>query len=175
MLLSIIALGLIAIVCGFLLFFIPEFRDHGILLMTGGQTAAELSGLILLVLNGTLTKTKYWNYIVFGAFLMAMSFVFKILHLPGSREIFGAGLVLIEVTYTVRFVKCNYSSPLDWMKYTWTGAWYSATIFIVFLHWSELWWLPSGGLFWITIWMFLKAHSNPNAGKIVKATRINGD
>lgn len=159
-LLSIIVISLIAIICGLLLFFIPIFENHGIFIMTLGQTVAEWTGLILLVLNGTVMKTKYWKYIIAGGLLLVISALFIILHLPWGRELMFAGLVFIELTYTVRFIQRRYASLFDWMKYIWTGAWYSATIFIVFMNWSEGWWLVSDALFWITITIFLTGRLN---------------
>jgi hypothetical protein len=154
-LISIIVLGLLAIVFGLLLFFIPPLSDYGVLIMASGQTLAEWTGLILLVLNGTIMKTKYWNYMVAGGLLLVLSAFFMILHLPGAYGLMFVGLVFIEVIYTIRFIQRRYTSPVDWMKYIWTGAWYSATIFIVFRDWSADWWYVSDILFWVTISMFV--------------------
>jgi hypothetical protein len=159
-LLGVIAICLVIIISGFILFFIPTFSDHGLFLMNAAQNVAGWIGLILLLLNGTLMKTKYWNYIKAGALIVLMSAVFKILHLPGANALLFAGLVLIEVVYTIRFIFLKDATAFDWMKYTWIGAWYSATIFIVFGNWSEKWWLVADVLFWITLAMFLTRRLN---------------
>jgi hypothetical protein len=156
-LLAIIAASLLIIVVGLVMFFIPAFSDYGTLLMAAGQTVAEWTGLILLVLNGTVMKTKYWNYIAVGVFIRIIAVLFTIQHWVGAYELMVTGSVLIQVVYTVRFIRRKHHTMFDVMKYLWIVTWFAAMIFIPHRNWSDAWWVIPAGLFWITIALFLRA------------------
>lgn len=71
-LLIIILCCLAALVIGSLLFVLPVSQDSGELTMEIAQAVAEWTGLLLLLLNGTIMQTKYWQYILASILIIIM-------------------------------------------------------------------------------------------------------
>src|SRR4051812_3233530 len=83
-LLAIIMCSLVSVVVGFILFLIPDLHETGEFTMAIADSLAEWVGLALLLRNGSIMQSKYWKYIIGCVFIIILSMVFRILHLPGA-------------------------------------------------------------------------------------------
>jgi hypothetical protein len=155
--LAIISFGLSGLLAGALMFLLPGLRDAGELTMAIAQTISEWAGLALLVSNGTIMKTKYWWYIVASILIVLISFIFRVLHLPGGIELFFVGIILFEIVYTIRFVTQRYTSIAAWAKYLWICSWCVTTFGVSINKLSDKSTLIPAILFWITLSLFLQA------------------
>jgi hypothetical protein len=156
-LLAIISCCLLALVIGSVLFLIPGFQDVGVLTLLTAQAIAEWTGLVLFLFNGTIIKSKYWRYIVGSVMIILLSFLFKIMHLPGAIELFMSGFVLLELVYTIRFVNQWNTGLTGWLTYIWICSWIFTGLGAYVNRLSETYTLIPAILFWITLVLFLEA------------------
>jgi hypothetical protein len=154
-LLASIACSLLGVVTGLVLLPIPAWQEFGDLLLNSAQTIGEWTGLVLLIMNGTTRKTRYWQFIIAAILILAMSWVFSVLHLPGNDELLLGGFILLDAVYTVRFITRKLTGILDWLKYLWICSWCVAIVLLTFHKVPPAFILIPSILFWITIVFFV--------------------
>jgi hypothetical protein len=154
-LLAIILCSLISVFVGFILYLVPGFNETGELTMTSAEAIAEWVGLVLLLRNGSIMQSKYWQYIMGCFCIILISVIFRILHYSGGIELLFVGLILLEIVYTIRFVNQRYTSASGWLKYLWICSWCAVTVGVTMKKISEMFYLLPAILFWIALILFI--------------------
>lgn len=124
------------------------------LLINLGFIISYILGLIVILRNSTLTKTKYWKIILFMFVFMLVGALFKIQHYPGSRYLLLTGMTGISITYLIRFLRKKSKNNLDIFKLVWVIITFSGYSIFIFI------WIPniisqiSIGVFWLLFYYF---------------------
>lgn len=91
----------------------------GLMLEQYGLIAVNLFGIILLLLNGTLLKSKLLNAVILMVVLILFGYTFKILHLPFADIYLFFGLSFLMIVYIFSFYKKPKKIRLDFIKLLW--------------------------------------------------------
>jgi hypothetical protein len=114
----------------------------------------RLGGIILILQNGTLTKTRpFFQFILFLLGITILGGLFKILHWPYNNAILLSGLFGVPTVYAIRFFKKLNKKRLDILKFLWLTTLYIAAIFKI-EHWpfgNEL--LTIEGILFVLLFM----------------------
>jgi hypothetical protein len=154
-LLIVIASSLVLIIAGLLVWVIPGVSVIGKLVVNLAQTTASLTGLVLLVLNGTTIKTGYRNFLIASVLVVVSAILLIILHLPGGHQLLLLGCIILELIYTVRFITRSPTGILEWLKYTWICSWCVIGVFVQFRKLAPSYAVIPPIVFWITILLFV--------------------
>ena len=137
MLLILIGIGILTAFIGILTANITsdyETMDFGWSLFDYGLWISGILGFVLLVLNGTFIKTKYFKITQGLIALIIIGALLKILHWTSFADyIIIGGLIGIMIAYTLSFTKKPIKKRLDYLKLIWVIASYTLGI-LSFLH-----------------------------------------
>jgi hypothetical protein len=151
----IIGLSLLSTIVGSILFALGYENDFVFILAEGGNNLGLLLGFAVLVINGSLLKTKYWLLILAGFILLLVGELTKILHWNYSNILLMVGVCVILISYFLRFINKQEKGHLDILKLLWVIAYfgnYILNILIFSLHNYDL--IPII-ILWITIIDFM--------------------
>lgn len=154
-LLSIIMLGLCMVFLGYSIDWFFGHRKLGEYVATAGEGIAELTGLILLLGYGTLMQTAYWKPLLFSALLVVTGGILLVLHLPYGAHLWLTGMIIVEIIYTIWFVRKTPTVILDWLKYSWICSRCVFSTYALFRYMPKEYELIPLLLFWITMLVFV--------------------
>ncbi len=131
--LILISLGAVMGLCGLIILMLTYF-ESGLWLLNLGFSISGAVGQIMLIKNGTLTKTIYFKFIMFCWAIVTIGALLKIMHWPGAAIMLTVGLIGIAAIYTIRFIKKTTKTQLDIMKWVWVVVAYISALCLV-MHW----------------------------------------
>ena len=131
--LILISLGALLGLCGLIILMLTYFESGAWLLELGFSISGVL-GQVMLIRNGTLTKTIYFKFIMFCWAIITIGALFKIMHWPGGAIMLTVGTLGITVIYTIRFIKKTTKTQLDIMKWVWVVVAYTSGLCLI-MHW----------------------------------------
>jgi hypothetical protein len=120
----IIGLSFLSTLIGSIAFALGYKNDFVFILAEGGNNLGLLLGFAVLVLNGSLLKTKYWLLILAGLSLMLVGGLTKILHWSYGNILFVVGACVIQISYFLRFINKQEKRHLDILKILWVIAYF---------------------------------------------------
>lgn len=124
-------LGILIAFCSFILsFFSPIYSEDWI---DFGLNVSYLSGFLLLLMNGTFIKTKYYNYTFIFISMLLLGLLLKINHWPLSNLLIITAYIGIVTFYTISFFKKTIKKRLDILKLVWVSL-ESCCNLLIFLH-----------------------------------------
>jgi len=145
----------------FLLLSVPRWflgEDQN-LLFTISLVIAEWLALILMLINGTLIKSRFMKVMYFLIGLVVLGMVFKILHLTGADEILMISMMAVPLAYTIHFFMKKRKTLLDVLKeLTVISHFIISLLTIVHVIPSDNSWeatLLSNLIFWSTFFYFV--------------------
>jgi hypothetical protein len=77
---------------------------------------AENLAIVLMLINGTFRKSRYFKYVLGVAGLLIVGMIFKILHLQGADELMSLPFLLIPFLYLPHFISKPSKHHLDYLK-----------------------------------------------------------
>jgi len=106
-------------------------------------SAAEVIAVIIMMINGTFMKTKYYPVAVGAISLFGLGAIMKILHLPIADQIIIAAFLLLIGTYIVHFFTKKSRVVLDSIKLIFVVAFIVSRLVpyllrLFHLHWVVL-------------------------------------
>ena len=111
-----------------------ENMDLGLRLFDYGLWISGILGFILLIVNGTFIKTKYFKIVQGLIALIIIGALLKILHWTSVADnIIIVSLIGIVFVYTLSFMKKPIKKRLDYLKLFWVIVSYTLGI-LSFLH-----------------------------------------
>ena len=153
--LIIILVGFLTAIVGWVLSTIENNVEVYYRLFNGGLVLAKFASVALLVRNSNLFSLVYGWIFQACAGLIFLGAIIKILHLPGANQVLFLALLIIPVSYLVRFLKKEQKRRLDIIKLLWvTAACVSGVLFLG--HWvsREILYVPDV-LFWLMVLDFV--------------------
>ena len=137
LLLILIGLGILTAFIGIIVEYVTtdfETAELGLSLFDFGLWISGTLGFLLLVLNGTFIKTKYFKIAQGIIAIIIIGALLKILHWTSyANLIIIGGLIGIMVLYFLSFVKKPIKKRLDYLKLIWVIVSYTLGI-LSFLH-----------------------------------------
>ena len=97
-----------------------------------GWSIFEISGVVLLLSNGTLVKTKYFVVLCIGFIVLLVGVLFKIMHWPYSEFILLFSVLLICIVYLFSFLNKNQKGVIDFLKLAWVVIRFLGSFFIIY-------------------------------------------
>jgi len=120
---------------------------------------AEIMGMIMMLVNGTFTDTRYYTIAKGAIALVLLGAAFKILHYPGADQLLIIPFAILCVLYIIHFFGKKAKNHLDVLKlFTVFGFFIPAPLFVVHLISEEtidVLITISHIIFWITFVDFL--------------------
>ena len=101
---------------------VPGKPGHTMTLFTVagfGYSVGYALAFFLVLLNGTILKSRYRIYVYIGLGILLVGTVFRVMHLPGTHEINGVGNAALLVIYTLWFLNKYPKGALDYLKMGW--------------------------------------------------------
>jgi len=126
--LILICIGILIVVGG--LFMLPFF-PFGEWILNLGLLIVNIFGLAMLLRNGSLTKTIYFNIILISLAIIIIGCLFKIMHWPGSLILLPVGLLGVAIVYTFRFFHKKDKNRFDTLKWLWVITTYATSLCII--------------------------------------------
>jgi|GEM_PF-4948579 len=115
-LLAVIVLSLLLVLAGFSADLLAFTFDSSLLIIS--STVMELAAILLLILNGKTFYSRFRPWLLAGTLVVMIGLCFRLLHYAVAMEFFLAGIVIVVVLYTIRFV-LNTRDVLQWLKFLW--------------------------------------------------------
>ena len=113
---------------------IPTNQDYSLLEI--GLGVLNLSGVVLLVSNGTFIKSRAFRFSFIAVALLILGSLFKLMHWPYGDYIFIIGSLFFLVQYSIWFVKKPVCIFLDYLKISWLYVTTFSALIIIF-QWSQ--------------------------------------
>lgn len=98
-----------------------------------GLWASELAGFFMLLINGTLIKTKHFRLLKGSIALIIIGALFKILHWEYHKTLIVIGFLSIVLIYFLSFLNKPIKKRLNYLKLAWVIIAYTGGI-LTFLH-----------------------------------------
>jgi len=128
-----IGISILVTITGLIIGFVTTDDSNSGLIITIGLGIGQLSGLIMLIRNGTIMKTVFWKIIACFMGLLIVGVIFKIQHWAGANMLISTSSVGIIITYSVRFLTKEKRAFFDFLKFICVITAYTGII-LVFLH-----------------------------------------
>jgi hypothetical protein len=147
---KIILFAFLGVILGFILYSVKSIREIGYPMIIISLLIGQVTGLFLFLLDSEIHRTKYFKFLVFGFIIFLIGSIFKVQHWSKSTLLISFGLIIVLVTYLLRFINKKNKKFLDYIKIIWM-----ATVFVGFLfkiiHWlyGDLFISISSVVFWI--------------------------
>ena len=127
-----IVTGLLVALVSFVLFqFYENLKAEQFIYI--GLWIGEVFGFLMLLLNGTFIKTKYFRFVKMAIAFIFVGAIFRIMHYSYSNPILISGFVAIIVLYCLSFLKKPIKKRLDYYKLAWVVIGYSSSV-LIYLH-----------------------------------------
>jgi hypothetical protein len=131
---TIIKFSFIGVIIGLIIFLIKPVRNFGLNFMLIALWLGQLTGLILYLSKSNIFKSVFFKIIIIGIAVFIIGVLFKIQHWVGSSIIILSSLVIIFLTYLVRFLSKSNKLLVDYVKVIWLLFAFSAYYFRI-MHW----------------------------------------
>ena len=129
-------------------------KDYSLLEI--GLGVLNLSGVVLLVSNGTFIKSRAFKFSLIAVALLILGSLFKLMHWPYGDYIFIIGSLFFLVLYSIWFVKKPVCKFLDYLKISWLYVTIFSALIIIF-KWSQYnFSLLAYVILWVTIIEFCR-------------------
>lgn len=123
-------LGIVVAFGSFILSFFTSFYSED--WINFGLNISNLSGLLLLLMNGTFIKTKYYNYSFLFVSMLLIGSLFKVNHWPLSNLLITSAYIGIVILYSISFFKKPIKKRLDILKLIWVLIEFCSNLLIFF-------------------------------------------
>lgn len=123
-------LGIVVAFGSFILSFFTSFNSEN--WIDFGLNISYLSGLLLLLMNGTFIKTKYYNYSFLFISMLLIGSLFKVNHWPLSNLLITTAYIGIVILYSISFFKKPIKKRLDILKLIWVLLEFCSNLLIFF-------------------------------------------
>lgn len=123
-------LGIVVAFGSFILSFFTSFYSEN--WIDFGLNISYLSGLLLLLMNGTFIKTKYYNYSFLFISMLFIGSLFKVNHWPLSNLLITTAYIGIVILYSISFFKKPIKKRLDILKLIWVLLEFCCNLLIFF-------------------------------------------
>ena len=110
-----------------------------------------ISGLLMLLRNGTFIKTRYYKYLLGLISIIIIGALFKIMHWPFGNLTLSTGLICIIIVYFFSFLNKPIKKRLDFIKLIWVTISYSTSVLILFRIISKEYQILASAILWIMI------------------------
>lgn len=146
---------LIASLGGFLAF---EFTDYVAAQnwMYIGLWISELAGFLMLLINGTFLKTKYFKYFIGVCAIVLIATLFKILHWSFSSELLIIGFIGLALVYFLSFLKKPIKNRLDYLKLGWVVIAYTIALLKILHIIGDQYQIIASAIMWLAILDYMK-------------------
>ena len=94
-----------------------------------GLNIGGLFGLIMLFINGTFIRSRYFRFVMISSSFIVIGAICKIESWPYSTQVFIIGYIGILLSYFLSFLEKQNKKRLDYMKLSWVILSYSVYIF----------------------------------------------
>jgi hypothetical protein len=111
--LTIIALLLLATLCSYVLNPIPDTLWSGYPLYF---TLAKIIALIMMLAHGTFYDSAMFKWAKMAIAILMLGAIFKIMHLQGADNLLLLGTFSIPVLYFIHFIRKPSRAPIDYVK-----------------------------------------------------------
>ncbi len=122
-------------------------------------SVATVLALLMMLINGTFTSTRYIVIVKFGLGVLILGICFKILHLTGADQMLSFAFLFFFLAYGIHFSKKRPRMLLDYFKFLTMMSFLLSTVLGMFNVGTEettdVLDLVGIGLFWITFVLFL--------------------
>ena len=95
-------------------------------------TLVLLGGVIMLILSGTLRRSKYRMPVLLGAAAVITGLVFSFKQLKGADVIVIAGGATMLIFYSIHYITKRSRALMDHLKMTWLSFALTAMAFVIF-------------------------------------------
>lgn len=146
----IVKYSFIAALIGSVLLIPTSVRNFGFSLIMVSLLVGQLAGLIGYLIKTDIYRTIYFKIIISGTILIIFGSVFKIQHWTGFSTFYLFGLLIITITYFIRFLLKRKKSITDYTKILWL-FFNNLSFFFKLNHWilQDLFFFIALGIFWI--------------------------
>ncbi len=145
----------ISTIIGSILFALGYRNDFSFILAEGGNSIGLLLGFWMLVLNGSLLKTKYLLLIIMGFGLSLIGGLIKVLHWNYANILVILGTCIVLFSYLVSFINKREKRHLDILKLIWVIAYLGNIISHLFHISSNDYAIISITILWLAIIDFI--------------------
>ena len=123
-----------------------------------GLWVGEVFGFLMLLMNGTFIKTKYFKRVRIAIALIFIGAIFRIMHYSYSNPVLIAGFIMVILLYFLSFLKKPVKKRLDYYKLAWVIIGYSSSV-LIYLHIiSDEVKILSTAIMWLAIIDYLKTN-----------------
>lgn len=130
-------------------------ESFGFNVVTTGNGLAEFAGFFLVLRNGTILRTIYWDIIKLCFAVVLVGVFLKIQHYPFSDIVLATGLLGVAITYAIRFLNKKQKMRSDVIKLLWVmTAYVGAVLFLLHLVPKEVMY-ASAAVLWLVILDFI--------------------
>lgn len=105
---------------------------HGAQLLDIIYTIVMLGGVVMLVVNGTLKRSKYRIPVLLGFATVITGIVFSFQQLKGTDILVIGGGAAILVFYSLHYISKTSKRLIDHLKITWLASALTAMVFVLF-------------------------------------------
>ncbi|MBL3657609.1 hypothetical protein [Fulvivirga sediminis] len=129
---TVIGVGLLLSLCGQLLA-VTQNNIHWQKLTFLGLMVFETIGFFILLMNGTLIKSKYFRYVKVSIGILLLGALVRVLHLPDATYLAACSYLGFVVIYICSFINKPFRKRSDYLKLLWVFATFVEGI-LNFLH-----------------------------------------
>jgi hypothetical protein len=153
---TIVKYSLLGVLISLALIISKSFRQFGMTFISISLFTGQLAGLALYIMESQIFTTKFFRFILLGIAVFLIGVLFKIQHWSYSSTFTICAILIISITYLLRFILKKNKTLIDFIKAIWlilvlfgylfyTMHWYGSTILIYSAY----------GVFWVGLLQML--------------------